>query len=180
MSSWHVNGWNHNAIFHRGPEGYFYAHNAVIVGQVKLAQDANIWYGSVIRGDDAPITIGERVNIQDLTMVHADPDKPLTVGNDVTVGHRAILHCRSIGNCCLIGMGSVLMEDVEIGDGSLVAAGSVVVPGTIVPPNSLVRGTPARVARETTAEERAAFLKSAAKYAAIAAEYVEYFPGATS
>ncbi len=172
-----LDGWDHQSTFHKGSAGFYYADNSVIVGQVTLEEGANIWYGSVLRGDDAPIHIGKRVNIQDLTMVHADPDKPLRVGDDVTVGHRAILHCVRIGDCCLIGMGSVLMEDVEVGNGSLVAAGSVVVPGTIVPPNSLVRGAPARVARETTPEERQGFLRSAAKYADAAAQYAARFGG---
>ena len=172
---------HHNAIFHR-VEGWFHADNAVIVAEVEIGSGSSIWYGSVLRGDDAPIFIGERVNIQDLTMVHADPGKPLHIEDDVTVGHRAILHCIRIGAGCLIGMGAILMEDVEVGAGSLVAAGSVVIPGTRIPPNSLVRGIPGKVTRETTAEERDGFLESAAKYAASAELAYERYgpPGTTS
>lgn len=164
----------HNALFRR-VDDWFHADNAVIVADVRIGAGSSIWYGSVLRGDDAPIRIEDRVNIQDLTMVHADPGKPLLIESNVTVGHRAILHCVHIGAGSLIGMGAILMEDVEIGDGSLVAAGSVVTPGTKVPENSLVRGIPAKVSRETTAEERRSILQSAAKYAENARLFYERY-----
>lgn len=161
----------HGAAFLRGPGGYWYAASATLVGELVIGEGANIWYGTVLRGDDAPITVGARTNLQDLTMVHADPGKPLVIGEDVTIGHRAIIHCLSIGARSLIGMGSILMEDVVIGEESLVAAGTVVPPGTIVPPRSLVRGVPGRIARETTAEERAMIVRAGKKYAANAVEF---------
>ena len=155
--------------------GFYHAANAVLVGELDIHEDANIWYGTVLRGDDAPIEVGARVNLQDLTMVHADPGKPLTIGDDVTVGHRAIIHCIEIGARSLIGMGSILMEDVVIGEESLVAAGTVVPPGMVVPPRSLVRGVPGRIARETTTEERAGILGAAKKYVENAKQFAERY-----
>ena len=165
---------NFNELFFKSDDWYLAA-NVVVVGEVSIGTDTNLWYGTVVRGDDASITIGARVNLQDQTIVHADPGVPLTIGDDVTVGHRAILHCRSIESGCLIGMGAVLMEDVVVGAGSLVAAGSVVPPGTVIPPNSLVRGVPGRVVRETTAEEREGFLSSAKKYVENAREFYRLY-----
>ncbi len=165
---------NHNAGFCR-VDDWHHAANAVSLGDVTLGSQCSIWYGAVLRGDDAAIHVGERTNLQDLTMVHPDIGQPLHIGNEVTVGHRALLHCRQIGDACLIGMGSILMEDVEIGDESLVAAGCVVTPGTKVPARSLVMGVPGKVIGETTAEQRASFLKAAAKYVETAIKTFEVF-----
>ncbi|MEC9475686.1 MAG: gamma carbonic anhydrase family protein [Planctomycetota bacterium] len=152
-------------------DGWFHAGSATIVGDVRIGKGSGIWYGAVLRGDDAPIVVGERVNVQDLAVLHADPDKPLVIGDDVTIGHGAIVHCRSIGSGSLIGMGSVLLEDVEVGTGSLVAAGAVVAPGTNIPDRSLVVGVPGRVVREVTREELASFSASASKYAKNAVQF---------
>ncbi len=158
------------------PGGDWYcADNAVVCGEVEVGAGASLWYSTVVRGDDAKITIGKRVNLQDLTMVHADPGIPLTIEDDVTVGHRAILHCRHIGTGSLIGMGAILLEDVEVGAGSLIGAGAVVPPGTKIPPNSMVRGVPGRIARETTAEERAGILANVEKYAGNAVDFFERY-----
>lgn len=165
----------HRAMFHRVGDWY-HADTATIVGDVTIGAESSVWFGTVIRGDEAAIKIGARVNLQDLTLVHADPDEPQTIGDDVTVGHRAILHGGEIGEGSLIGMGAVLLQRVEIGAGSLVAAGAVIPPGTIIPPRSLVRGVPGKVVRETTSEERASFLRSAAKYAANAKRYFDRYP----
>ena len=97
----------HNALFHLR-KGYYFADSATLVGDVELGEGTNVWYGTVVRGDDAAIRIGKNVNVQDLTMVHADPGKPLTIEDDVTVGHRAILHCVHIGAGSLIGMGAIV------------------------------------------------------------------------
>ncbi len=150
--------------FHRH-ENWYHAGSATIVGDVHLGDDCSIWYGAVLRGDDARITMGERVNVQDLCMVHADPGKPLTIGHDVTIGHGAIIHCVNIGSQTLIGMGSVLLEDVEIGDHCLIAAGAVIPPGSHIPDDSLVVGVPGKVVREVTLEEKESFIRSARKYA---------------
>ena len=146
-------------------DGWFHADNAVIVGDVSIGSQSSIWYGSVLRGDDAPIRIGERVNIQDLSMVHPDPGIPLEIGDDVTVGHHAIIHCKEIGSRSLIGMGAVLLEGVRVGSRCLIAAGAVVAPGSEIPDGVLVRGVPGRIVREISSAEESAILRSASKYA---------------
>ena len=128
------------------------APNATLLGDVTLGARASIWYGCVVRGDTDRITIGAETNIQDLTMVHVDEGVPCIVGNDVTVGHRAILHGCIIEDECLIGMGAVLLNRAVIGTGSVVAAGAVVPEGMVVPPGSLVMGVPGKVVRPVDAE----------------------------
>ena len=160
--------------FHR-EDDWYHASSATIVGDVQLGAECSIWYGAVLRGDDARITLGERVNVQDLTMVHADPDKPLTIGDDVTIGHGAIIHCVSIGSQTLIGMGSILLEDVTVGDHCLIAAGAVVPPGSHIPDGSLVVGVPGKVVREVTEKERISFIQSARKYADNACEFFQRY-----
>ena len=124
-----------------------------MLGDVSLGRDASIWYNCVVRGDMAPITIGDETNIQDLTMIHVDAGVPCTIGRRVAVGHGAILHGCTVEDESLIGMGAVLLNSVHVGTGSLVAAGAVVREGTRVPPGSLVVGVPARVARDVTVAE---------------------------
>ena len=115
------------------------------MGDVRLGADASVWYQCVLRGDLAPIVIGERSNIQDLTMVHVDEGVPCTIGADVGVGHRCILHGCTVEADCLIGMGSVLLNNVRVGSGSVIGAGAVVTEGMVIPPGSLVMGVPARI-----------------------------------
>ncbi len=117
------------------------------MGDVTLEAESSIWYGSVLRGDMAPISIGARSNIQDGTVVHVDEGVPCRVGARVGVGHRVILHGCRVEDECLIGMGSVLLNGVRIGTGSVVAAGAVLPEGMEVPPRSLVMGVPARIVR---------------------------------
>ncbi|WP_300667116.1 gamma carbonic anhydrase family protein [Desulfoluna sp.] len=118
---------------------------SVVVGNVTLAEEVSVWFNAVIRGDADAITIGARTNIQDLSMLHADPGQPLTIGEEVTVGHRAILHGCTIEDCCLIGMGAVVMNGACVGRGSIIAAGAVVLENTLIPPYSLVAGMPGAV-----------------------------------
>ena len=118
-----------------------------MLGDVRLGANASIWYQCVLRADMEPITIGERSNIQDLSMVHVDEGVPCLVGNDVGVGHRVILHGCTIEDFCLIGMGSVLLNHVRVGTGSVIGAGAVVTEGFQIPPGSLVMGVPAKVVR---------------------------------
>lgn len=125
----------------------FIAPGAVVLGEVTLGPHASVWYQAVLRGDMAPIVIGEATNLQDATIVHVDEGKPALIGARVGVGHRVILHACIVEDECLIGMGSVLLNDVRIGTGSVVAAGAVVPEGMQVPPGSLVMGVPARIAR---------------------------------
>ena len=118
-----------------------------MLGDVTLGAHASVWYNAVLRGDMAAIVVGERTNLQDGTIVHVDEGLPTRIGARVGVGHRAILHACTVEDDCLIGMGSVLLNGVHIGTGSVVAAGAVVPEGARVPPGSLVVGVPARVTR---------------------------------
>ena len=129
----------------------FVAPTAVVMGDVTLGARSSIWYASVLRGDMAPITIGADSNIQDGTIVHVDEGVPCTVGERVGVGHRVILHGCTVEDDSLIGMGSILLNHVRIGRGSVVAAGAVVPEGVEVPPGSLVMGVPGRIVRAVDA-----------------------------
>lgn len=122
------------------------------MGDVTLGEEASIWYNAVVRGDMAPIVIGARTNIQDGTIVHVDAGVPCTVGQRVAVGHRVILHGCTVGDDCLIAMGSVLLNRVTIGAGCVVAAGAVVPEGMQVPAGSLVMGVPGRIVRQVDPE----------------------------
>lgn len=125
----------------------FIAPTAVVLGDVTLGPRSSVWYQAVLRGDMAPIVIGEATNLQDATIVHVDEGKPALIGARVGVGHRVILHACVVEDDCLIGMGSILLNDVHVGTGSVIAAGAVVPEGMRVPPGSLVMGVPARVVR---------------------------------
>ena len=125
----------------------FIAPGAVVLGDVTLGPRSSVWYQAVLRGDMAPIVIGEATNLQDATIVHVDDGKPALIGARVGVGHRVILHACVVEDDCLIGMGSILLNDVHVGTGSVIAAGAVVPEGMEVPPGSLVMGVPARVVR---------------------------------
>ncbi|HEU5042273.1 MAG TPA: gamma carbonic anhydrase family protein [Gemmatimonadales bacterium] len=125
----------------------FIAPTASVMGDVTLGADSSVWYGAVLRGDMAPIVIGERTNLQDGTIVHVDADVPCIIGARVGVGHRVILHGCTVADDCLIGMGSVLLNGVRIGAGSVIAAGAVIPEGMQIPPGSLVMGVPGRIVR---------------------------------
>ena len=125
----------------------FIAPTAAVLGDVTLGPRASVWYQAVLRGDMAPIVVGEATNLQDGVVVHVDEGKPALIGARVGVGHRAIIHGCTIEDECLIGMGSVLLNGVRVGKGSVVAAGAVVPEGMRIPPGSLAVGVPARVAR---------------------------------
>lgn len=126
----------------------YIAPNAMIIGDVKLDAESSVWFGSVVRGDTDTIKIGKRTNIQDLSVCHADEGIPLTIGNNVTVGHRCIIHGCTIEDDCLIGMGAVIMNHSIVGKGSVIAAGSVVLENTTIPPYSLVAGSPGIIKRK--------------------------------
>ncbi len=148
-------------------EGVFLAETAVVIGDVELGADANVWYGAVLRGDVGAIRIGARCNIQDLTMVHMTHGQSTAeLGDDVTVGHSAIIHGARVGAGALIGMGAILLDNAVIGEEAVVGAGSLVTSGFVAPPRTLLLGRPARVARELSAEE-------CAQGRALAARYVE-------
>lgn len=142
------------AVIHIHPSA-FIAPGAVVLGDVTLGPHSSVWYGCVLRGDMAAIVVGESTNVQDGTIVHVDEGKPARIGARVGIGHRAVIHGCVIEDECLIGMGSVLLNDVRVGTGSVVAAGALVTEGTLIPPGSLVMGVPARVVRPVDAELRA-------------------------
>jgi carbonic anhydrase/acetyltransferase-like protein (isoleucine patch superfamily) len=125
----------------------FIARGSIVLGDVHLGKESSVWYNTVIRGDTDRIEIGEATNVQDLSMVHADPGVPCLVGNRVTVGHRVILHGCNIEDDCLIGMGAILLNKVTVGRGSVIGAGALLLEGMEVPPGSLVVGAPGRIVR---------------------------------
>ena len=144
------------------------APGAVVAGRVTLGPDSSVWYHAVLRADLDTITVGEATNLQDGVVVHADPGVPVTVGAGVSVGHRAVLHGCTIGDDVLVGMGAVVLNGARVGAGTLIAAGSVVLEGAEIPPGSLVAGLPGKVRRELTDDERAAILRNADNYCALA------------
>ncbi len=126
-------------------KGTFLAENATLVGDVTLGEDCSVWFNTVLRGDVNTITIGDRVNIQDGSVLHTLYQKStITIGNDVSIGHNVTLHGCKIHNLALVGMGAVVMDDAEVGEGALVAAGSVVLSRTKIGPNELWGGAPAK------------------------------------
>ena len=151
----------------------FVASTAVVVGDVTLGARSSVWYQAVLRGDLAPITIGAETNVQDGTIVHVDTGGPCTIGRRVGVGHRVILHGCEVEDECLIGMGSVVLNRVRIGTGSVVAAGAVVPEGMIVPPGSLVMGVPGRIVRRVDAELSGRIADTWAHYVEMAREHRE-------
>jgi len=144
------------------------ATTAVVTGDVDLAPDVNVWYGAVLRGDEAKITIGRGTNIQDQVVAHCDPGEPLVVGEDCTIGHGALLHGLKIGNRCLVGMGAILLRGSEVGEECLIGAGALVAEDMKVPPRSVVFGVPGKVVRKVTDDEVKSFLKAAKGYADLA------------
>jgi carbonic anhydrase/acetyltransferase-like protein (isoleucine patch superfamily) len=145
-------------------EGAWVAPGAVVAGRVTIGSGTGVWYTAVVRADTAEVTVGEGTSIQDGTVVHADPGFPASIGSNVTVGHRAVVHGCTVEDDCLVGMGAVIMNGAVVGRGSVVAAGAVISQGVVVPPNSLVAGVPGKVRRETTEDERNMIGVSAATY----------------
>lgn len=149
----------------------FIAPNASIIGDVEIGPESSVWFGAVVRGDFSKITIGKRSNIQDLSLIHVTEGMPVVVGDDVTVGHRAILHSCKIGNRILIGMGAILMDGVVVEENSIVAAGSLLIEGTIVPAGKLILGRPGKVVRDLKEDELKWLTDSSLHYAECAKEY---------
>jgi len=149
----------------------FIAENTTIIGRVTIKRNASIWYGTVIRGDDNYISIGENTNVQDNCTIHIAEDYPTIIGDNVTIGHGAIVHGCKVGNNVLIGMGAIILDGAEIEDNVLIAAGSLVSPGKKMPSNTLVMGSPAKVVRELTKEEIVNIKNSADYYVKLAEEH---------
>ena len=142
----------------------FVAPNATLRGDISLAADSSVFYGAVLRGDTASITIGEGSNIQDNCVVHVDPGLPVTVGKNVTVGHGAILHGCTVGDETLIGMGAIVLNGAQIGKSCLIGAGALVTQNAVIPDGCMAVGSPARVRRPLTPEEMDGLRQSAADY----------------
>ena len=144
--------------------GAFIAQGAVVTGDVTFGEDASVWFGCVLRGDDAPLIIWRRSNVQDLTMIHADPGVPNVIGEEVTIGHRCVLHGAEVGDRALIGMGAILLGGCKIGAESIIGAGAVVKENMVVPPRSLVVGVPGKVVRDVPPDQVAGLIASAQGY----------------
>ena len=156
-----------------GPD-VFLAPGSMIIGDVEIGAQSSVWFNTVVRGDVFHIRIGARVNLQDLTMVHVTTGRnPTIIGDDVTVGHRVVLHGCTIEQGALIGMGSVIMDRAVIGAYSLIGAGSLVTEGTVIPPRTLALGSPARPRRPLTDAELEHVYASAGRYCGVAANYLK-------
>ncbi|MDO5634425.1 MAG: gamma carbonic anhydrase family protein [Micrococcus sp.] len=149
----------------------FLAPTAAITGDVVMAERSSAFYGVSARGDSAPIRVGERTNLQDNVVLHADEGFPCTLGSGVSVGHSAVVHGATVGDDCLVGMSATVMNGAVIGAGSLVAAGALVLEGTQVPEGSLVAGVPAKVRRELSEDERAGLRRNAEIYLELSAAH---------
>jgi len=149
----------------------FIAETADIIGDVKIGKNSNVWYGAVIRGDDKNIIIGENTNIQDNAVVHISNVLPTIMGDNITVGHSAIIHACKIGNNTLIGMGSIILNGAEIGENTIIGAGTMVPPGKKIPSGVLAFGSPVKIIRDLTEEEIVSITKSAKDYVRFANEH---------
>jgi carbonic anhydrase/acetyltransferase-like protein (isoleucine patch superfamily) len=155
-------------------EQVFIADTARIIGDVTIGAESSIWYGAVVRGDVHHIRIGRRVNVQDHTVIHVTSGLyPTVIDDDVTIGHRVVLHGCTVRRGALVGMGAIVMDEAEVGEEALVGAGSLVTPGTVIPPRTLVVGSPARVKRPLTEQELVMLRASADHYVRLGAVYME-------
>lgn len=139
--------------FTRLPSGLLASDTAVVVGDVRATAGVNVWFGAVVRGDVAPITLGENVNLQDGVIVHCDCDVPQVIEAGVVAGHAAVLHGVRIGADALVGIGAKVLSGCVVGEGCVIAAGAVLAPNTVVPPRSVVMGVPGKVVRAVSADE---------------------------
>jgi len=149
----------------------FIAKSADIIGKVKMDKDCSVWFNAVIRADVNTITIGKRTNVQDGVALHVDINNALTIGDNVSIGHNAVVHGCTVGDNVLIGMGSVVLNGAKIGDNSIVGAGAVVTENKEFPPNSLILGTPARVVRTLTEKDVAMIQYNATEYSELKKAY---------
>lgn len=152
----------------------FVADNATVIGDVHLGDESSVWFGVVLRGDYFPIRVGARTNIQDNSVVHiTSGTAKTTIGDDVTIGHAAIIHGCTIGDRCLIGMGSIVLDNAVVGEGSFVAAGSLVTPETVIPAGSFVLGRPAKVKRALGEEDLRMIAEAGRLYVGYARDFVK-------
>ena len=151
----------------------FVASTAVVIGEVEILENANIWFGAVLRGDMAPIVIGRNTNIQDNCTVHTDVDSPAFIGDNVTVGHNAVIHGCRIENNCLIGIGAVVLSSAQVKEGSIVAAGSVVIEGHQIGPYQLATGVPAKIKKVLSRNPSGDVPQSVKNYLKLSATYMQ-------
>lgn len=148
----------------RMAESAWVADSAQVMGDVVMGDESSVWFGTIVRGDSETITLGRGVNVQDASVLHADPGVPLTLGDNVSVGHQVMLHGCTVGEGTLIGIGSVVLNHAKIGKNSLVGAGSLVTEGKEFPDGSMIMGRPAKVVRELSPEEIANLQRIAQHY----------------
>ena len=150
----------------------YVAPTASLIGDVELGDEASVWFGCVLRGDVSPIVIGKRSNIQDNTVIHGEDGCPTIIGEDVTVGHSAIIHAATVGDRVLVGMGAVLLSRCRVGEDTIIGARALVTEEVVIPPGSLVLGMPGKVVRTLTQEEQSRIVDSAHRYVEQAAKYM--------
>jgi len=153
--------------------GVYIMESAEIVGDVIIGESSSVWSKAVIRGDESYIRIGKNTNIQDLCVIHAEHDIPIEIGDNVTIGHSAVIHCRKVGSNCLIGMGVILLDNAEIGEYSIVAAGTVVTENKVIPPRSLVMGVPGKIVREINDDDIKRIISSTKDYLRLSKSHYE-------
>jgi gamma-carbonic anhydrase len=158
--------------FRRLPSGILAADTAVVVADVRAAAGVNVWFGAVVRGDVAAITLGENVNLQDGVIVHCDHDVPQVIEAGVVAGHAAVLHGVRIGADTLVGIGAKILSGCDVGAECVIAAGAVLAPGSVIPPRSVVMGVPGKVVRATTAQEVERTRSICKRYRALAERYL--------
>ena len=146
------------------------APGACVVGNVTLGDESSVWYNAVLRGDMAPIVVGCGSNVQDGTVVHADNGFPCKIGNGTSIGHNAIIHGCTIGNNTVIGMGAIIMNGAQVGSDCIIGAGSLVTKNTVIPDGSLVMGSPAKIKRNLTWEEKLGIVENSKEYLAVSEE----------
>jgi gamma-carbonic anhydrase len=148
---------------------------ATVLGDVILEEESSVWYGAVLRGDINRIIVGPRSNVQDNAVIHVDTGYPTTIGELVTIGHTAVVHACTIDNEVLVGMGSIILDDVEVGARSIIGANALVTMGTKIPPGSLVLGSPAKIRRELALDEQKDIARWAWSYVESAKKYREFY-----
>lgn len=145
-------------------DAYWIAPDAQVMGSVTLERNASVWFGAVLRGDNEMITIGENSNVQDGSVLHTDPGSPLTLGKNVTIGHKVMLHGCTVGDNSLIGIGSIILNNTKIGKNCLIGANTLIAEGKDIPDNSMVLGAPGKVIRQLNDEQAATLAFSATHY----------------
>ncbi len=160
------------ALFTKHLDGSFRAHNSTVVGDVVAGSESSFWFNTVVRGDVAPVVIGRRTNVQDCAVVHCDGGVPNIIGDDVVIGHGAIVHGQAVGNGSLIGMSATLLSRSKVGNECLIAAGAVVAPDMIIPDRMVVMGVPGKIIRPVKDSELEYMRMLAGRYVELAEKYI--------